>query len=342
MPSKPQTAAVLLGAVFFIAAAASRAAANEDLLLSLDACIVDTTAREKAEAAEDEDAFENDDEAVDGDDSDGADESELSELEMYCPEVHAGLDDSPLAPYLEPDWENRITASKLERLRALLAAPPAPAARALDTGSIADIVERVRTSQVEQERSLWQRFKDWVRELADQQARSEDSGWFEDWLREHWPSDRIMKVVAYGILALLVGGLGWIVWVELRAAGVLVRRRGAAQAPAGPVPEDATGKPQTLVGASDVEVPGILIGLLLEQLRRLGRLQDGRIMTHRELGRAVQFESAADGETFAGLLQLSEHLRYAPTAPPTSSLRTVVDAARGLLDGLARQAVQTA
>lgn len=349
MPAKPQSAAVLLGAaVVFFAAAAARAAADEDLLLSLDACIAATVAREEAEAAEEEDEYDKgyEDEAVEdaaeGDDSEEAVEPELSELESYCPEVHAALDDSSLAPYLEPDWEYRISSSKLERLRSLLAEPPPAAARTLDTASIAEIVERVRTSQVERERGLWQRFKDWVRQLFDQQAQSQDTAWLEDWLRENWPSDRVMKVIAYGILALLVGGLAWIVWMELRAAGVLGRRRRAAQAPAGSAATDATGRPQSLAEASDAEVPGILIGMLLEQLRRLGRLQDRRTMTNRELGRAVQFDSAADGETFLGLLRLSEHLRYAPSAPPTSSVRTAVDGAQRLLAALTRQPVRAA
>jgi hypothetical protein len=65
-------------------------------------------------------------------------------------------------------------------------------------------------------------------------------------------------------------------------------------------------------------------------------------MTHREIGRAVHFASPADDEAFAGLLRLSEHLRYAPSAPPSSSVRTVVDNAQRLLDALAVQAVRTA
>ncbi len=257
--------------------------------------------------------------------------------------MHAALGESSLGPYLEPDWEHRISAGKLERLRSLLAEPPLPATRALDTGSVAAIVERVRTSQVERERSLWQRFKDWVRRLVERQAQSEDSAWFEDWLREHWPSDRVMKVVAYGILALLTGGLGWIAWIELRAAGVLGRWRRVAESRAGaPAAAGETGPPRSLAGASDADVPGILIALMLEQLRRLGRLQDRRGMTHRELGRAARFESTSDGDAFLGLLQLSERLRYSPSAPPAASVRKVVDGARRLLDALTRQAARTA
>lgn len=310
---------------------APRAVADDGLLLSLDACIADAAAREAAEAAADDEPDED------------PEEPGPSELESYCPEVHAALGESPLGPYLEPDWEHRISASKLERLRSLLAEPPLPAARALDTGSIAGIVERVRTAQVERERSLWQRFKDWVRRLVEHQAQSEDSAWFEEWLREHWPSDRVMKVFAYGILALLVGGLGWIAWIELRAAGVSGRWRRGGDVPDGAAAAaGAAGPPRSLAGASDAEVPGILIALLLDQLRRLGRLQDRRGMTHRELGRAAQFESTSDGEAFLGLLQLSERLRYAPTAPPAAGARTVVDGARRLLDALTRQSAQAA
>lgn len=194
---------------------------------------------------------------------------------------------------------------------------------------------------MERERSLWQRFKDWLRQRVERQARAQDPAWFEDWLREHWPSDRVMRIIAYGILLLLVGGLAGIVWMELRAAGVLGRRSRTQHGPAGSGARDPRQAP-SLAGASDADLPGILIGLLLEHMRRLGRLQHGRSMTHRELGRAARFDAEADGDVFLGLLRVSEQLRYAPSAPPASSVRAVLDGARALLDALARQAARSA
>jgi hypothetical protein len=329
---KPLAPPVLLCAALVVAIAPLPTDADEALLLSLEACIADTAAREDAKP----------DAAAERDEGDG--EPRLTELEQYCPEVHAGLKDSWLAPYLERDWEYRIGTAKLERLHSLVGDPSMPATRSIDTASLAGIAERLKTLNVESERSLWQRFKDWLRQLFERQAAAaEESGWFDEWLREHWPSDTVMKAIAFGILAILVGGIAWLVYVELRAAGLIGRRRvAAADATGNPLP--ARGEPRlspSLAEATDTELPGLLVGLLLEQLRRLGWVQDRLSMTHRELGRAVRFDSAADSDTFDDLLRISELMRYAAAAPAAPTVRAAVEGARRLLDGLARQAPGT-
>jgi hypothetical protein len=329
--------------LFLCAALASPPAIADIALLSaMDACIADIAARDEEELAGDSgDAAEAAD--ADADEGGDADAPELSELELFCPEVHAGLDDSPLAAYLEPDWENRISASKLERLRALLAADAPSAGRVLDTASLAGIMQSLEDAQVRSERSLWQRFKDWLRQVFEQQAmNAQESDWLDAWLREHWPSERVMRAIALGILALVLGGLAWIVYVELRAAGIIGRQRRSGMREGPLAANDGQPRAQALGEGSDERLPGTLVELLLTQLRRLGRVQDRLSMTHRELGHAVRLDTAAEREVFFDLLRLSERVRYAPGVPAAASVHPVMEGARLLLEALRRQAATPA
>ena len=194
----------------------------------------------------------------------------------------------------------------------------------------------IRDADVERHRSLWQRFKDWVKGLLDRRAGKESSNWLTDWLREHFPSERVLTGIVTVLVFVLAGLVAWIVYVELRAAGVLRRERAARAAAGGALPA-AGGRRPTLAEASEAELPGLLIALLLEELRRLGRVQDRGSMTHRELLRAARFERGTERDAFHGLVAASEQLRYAPVAPEPGRLHGIVESARRLLEALARE-----
>ena len=186
-------------------------------------------------------------------------------------------------------------------------------------------------------RTRWQRFRDWLKRVLDRRVTASESSWVSDWLREHAPSERAVRWITAGLGLLLVAALFWIVYVELRAAGLL-HRPGSSRAARERAAEAAAleRRGPTLAEASDEELPGLLIALLLEQLRRLGWMQDRQSMTHRELARAAHFEAAADGETFRALVAASERLRYAAAQPEAVTLRAIVDQARRLLESMSR------
>lgn len=257
-------------------------------------------------------------------------------LAEICPELHAGLAASRLAPFLPPDWDRAVTAPRLARLRDLLPMPAPAAGRRPDPAAVAGVLASIRDAEVERHRSLWQRFRDWVKGLLDRRAGKESSNWLTDWLREHFPSERVITGIMTVLVFVLVGLVAWIVYVELRAAGLLRRERQARAAAAGALPA-AGGRRPTLAEASEAELPGLLIALLLEQLRRLGRVEDRGSMTHRELLRAARFERGTERDAFHGLVAASEQLRYAPVAPEPGSLRGIVESARRLLESLARE-----
>lgn len=224
---------------------------------------------------------------------------------------------------------------KLRRIRTLLTAEPSSGRRP-DTSVVPGIVEKTRAATAEPSRSLWERFKDWLRSLFDEPAKAEDNGWFADWLNEHLPGEKTVALIGYLLLATIVCMIGWVVYAELRAAGMFSGGRGRRAAGAHAVATLPAAP--TLAGASEAEAPSILLTLLIGELQRLGRVQDRLSMTHRELGRAARFDAPTDGAAFAGVLGVAERLRYDATPPPEDALRPVVEAGRRLLESLARQA----
>lgn len=266
----------------------------------------------------------------------GAETALKDDLRLFCPELYAAIDRSSFALILPEDWSERMTPRKLERLRALMLADAEkePEHR-LDTAAVASVLDEMQTVQAERELSLWQRFKKWLAGLLEKKPGEKESSWLADWLEKHSPSREVMRWIGYGLLALLVGGAGWIVYSELRAAGMFggrTRRGGLSRAAARAA---AGGRPaMTLADANDEEQPALLIAMLLEQLRRLGRIQDRLSMTHRELASAASFDSTVDREVFSTLIAVAEKLRYAAMAPARTHLRQAIDSAKLLLSRL--------
>lgn len=254
------------------------------------------------------------------------------DVRLYCPDLYWMIDRSPFAVMLPEDWGERATRRKLQRLRALMMAEGVQAPRRVDPAGVSRILEQVETTQAVREMSLWARFKAWLEKILNRKAGKQESSWLSDWLKENRPSEQVMARIGYGLLGLLVAGALWIVYSELRAAGMLRRwsrrRRSAAADARG---ESAARRPASLASASDEEQPALLIALLLEQLRRLGRIQDRLSMTHRELASAAKFDSPDDRRTFSSLVAVAEKLRYAASAPAQVQLRQAIDAAKLLL-----------
>lgn len=265
------------------------------------------------------------------------------DLQTLCPELFAAIDGSAFALFLPDDWALRVTPRKLQRLRALMTAGDVEeTAHRLDTGAIAGILDQMQTAHAARELSLWERFKAWLKAILEKKAGEPESSWFADWLKEHMPSDSVMTWIGYSLLALLLAGAGWIVYAELRAAGMLGARARRSKAFAGARGAATARSGTTLAYAGDEEQPALLIALLLEQLRRLGRIQDRLSMTHRELATAASFDSTADREIFSTLIAVAEKLRYAAMAPARAHLRQAIDSAKLLLARLLQPPRSTA
>lgn len=265
----------------------------------------------------------------------GAEWALHDDVRLYCPDLYWMIDRSSFAVMLPEDWGEYATRRKLQRLRALMMAEAVQAPRRVDPAGVSGIVEEIETTQAAREMSLWEKFKAWLEKILNRKSGRKESSWLSDWLKEHKPSEEVMTRIGYGLLVLLVAGALWIVYSELRAAGMLgrwSRQRRAAAADAGL--GSAARRPTSLANAGDEEQPALLIALLLEQLRRLGRIQDRLSMTHRELASAAKFDSPDDRAIFSSLVAVAEKLRYAAIAPARVQLRQAIDAAKLLLSRL--------
>ena len=223
----------------------------------------------------------------------------------------------------------------MKRLRSLLAPATVESFRP-DPGDVPAIVEQTHAATNAPKRSLWERFKEWIRSLLRKPEDETKEGWFSEWLREHLPIGNTINAILYVLLAALVAAIGWVVYSELRGAGLLQRWRERRRAPVAAAPDAAPIAP-SLTGASETEAPSILVTLLLGELHRLGRVQDRLSMTHRELGRAARLDAPADNEAFNQVLGAAEQLRYGSSPPASSTLRVVIDAGRRLLESLSSQ-----
>jgi hypothetical protein len=326
------------GSAFGQAAAPPGAPLVAPLVAALDRCIADLEAESHAADVSAADAYAEPDPGESGDEPEEGGRRKPAPFVERCPAAHAGLAGSALAPQLPPDWDKRVSAEKLRRYRALLTAGAAPSGPRPDPAAVAAIVRQTEGAVELQGRSLWQRFKDWLRAWLERESRDAQDDWLARWLDEHFPSARIVNAILYAVLVAMIGLAGWFVYSELRATGVLERwrRRRQTGVIAADTP-DAAPRAPTLAGASDEQAPSILVALLLAELRRLGRVQDRSSMTHRELAGAARFDAGADGETFRSLLGAAERLRYAAAPPPAGSLRAVVEAGGRLLETLLRE-----
>jgi hypothetical protein len=295
--------------------------ADAPLLAALDRCIAELEAETGA-----------------ADESGPTDARKEAGLAERCPAAHAGLRDSALGPQLPPDWDARVSAEELRRYRALVTTGAAPGGRRPDPAAVAAIVRETEAAVEVRGRSLWQRFKDWLRAWLERKADEAQDDWLARWLDEHFPSEQVIDAILYGVLLAMVCLAGGFLYTELRAAGVFdrPRRRRGPEARAAEAPAEAQSPPST-AGAGDREAPSALVALLLGELRRLGRVQDRSSMTYRELARAARFAAASDEETFRSLLGAAERLRYGAVPPPPGSLRAALDAGRRLLEALVRE-----
>ena len=250
--------------------------------------------------------------------------------------MNEGILASPAARYLTSDWADWTPPHKLERIRSLLEAADADAGavRRPDAAVVGDIVQRLQEEAGAPKRSLWERFKDWLRSLLDRHDQPEDAGWFSQWLREHVPLAGAIDAFLYLVLGGMIAALGWLVYRELRAGGMLPGRWRPRAAPA---PAAAVPAAPAQAGATEADAPSVLLGLLLGELRRLGRVQDRLGMTHRELGRAARFDAPVDGATFGRVLGAAEQVRYGNVPPSPGSVQAVVEAGRRLLESLMRK-----
>ena len=83
--------------------------------------------------------------------------------------------------------------------------------------------------QGQQGATRWERFKRWLKQKLEDRPDDEEPGWLEKWSRQFSTSEGVAQAITYVGYAMVVLLVLFVIWQELRAAGLLERH--AARAP---------------------------------------------------------------------------------------------------------------
>ena len=254
-----------------------------------------------------------------------------------CPDLAPALERSGWAAWLPQGWKesrNDLSAGSLQELQALVT-------RELATRATTPVprVERLKEILTDlgatgQERSgAWTRFKKWVRSLFERAGQQNREGWLSRLVSRVGVSDTVISLITYVALGLVVALAGFIVFNELRLAGVLGRKRADSDDEGN---DDGTGMRARLTWgdierAALIDRPRLLLELIAAKLTDLGRLPPAGAFTARELARAADLNQPADRERLNELAVTAERARYAADGVSPAVAEAAVGNARELL-----------
>jgi hypothetical protein len=256
----------------------------------------------------------------------------LENLQPSCPQLEQTLVNAGVADQLPEHWRKQLAPKGLRDIQALLERyqgdPPAVVPR---TDTISEIAQALRAK--EPAPGWWQKVRDWLRHLLEPQSGS-DSGLLKRVVNGilNALSSRVQLVLFYASVALVVALLGFILWRELRLAGVGGRAgRGRTRGQTLGLP----GAPSGSLTLADLERcalserPALLLRLLVQALVQSGRLGSDRTLTHRELIARAGFDSPDQRRQFGGISLLAERQLYGRGLPADVD----ADFERALLEG---------
>ncbi|HUQ10449.1 MAG TPA: hypothetical protein VM146_09045 [Steroidobacteraceae bacterium] len=264
----------------------------------------------------------------------------LARIEKRCPELMRALETAPWGNLLPKDMRERrdeISAEGLRELAALVrgANRDVAAREAPEVAGLGPVLAELG-EKGQQGATRWERFKRWLQdklERHDQDDKGES--WLKDLGRQFETSEGVARVISYsgyGLVALLVL---FVVWHELRAAGLIGpgrRAEAAAQAAEWRRRLQLT----DVLAAPLAERPGLLLRLLGDLLTRAHRLPSAAGLTAGALVREARLDDDTERAELQAVASTAEAVRYAPHQPGDSELEGAVSSARSLLDKLTR------
>jgi uncharacterized protein DUF4129 len=267
-------------------------------------------------------------------DSAGEDTTGLTALEAECPGLTGALEQAGYLALLSTSQRDTLDSYDLSDLLAVddwyTEDDAAPAAE-LDVGTLGPILDSLRAQEPERPLTWFERFKRWLRSMADRQ-QSDSDNWLSRWFEENAKlTDKVVIVILYIALAVLLGLTILVIVNELRAAGVL-RQRLASDADSvasstAALEDDAAVDLDSLPADRKVSM---LLRMLVTTLVQSGRLRTERSLTHRELSARATFDDAGQRESFQRVAALAERTVYGSHEVPPSEVEPIVAAARAL------------
>lgn len=268
-----------------------------------------------------------------GDCSDSADEETvgLTALEEECPGLTRSLEQSGYLRLMSTSLRDELDAYDLSDVLtvddwyAQDAAGPDP-----DVAALGPILDSLRAQEPQRPLTWFERFKRWLRSMADRQERDSDN-WLSRWLDKTRVTETVATTILFVALALILALTVLVIVNELRAAGVfrkrLVLEIDNSAASTATLPDDATADVDSLPADRKASM---LLRMLVTTLVQSGRLRTERSLTHRELSARAKFDDAQQRESFQRVAALAERTVYGSSEVAESEVEPIVSAARAL------------
>jgi hypothetical protein len=259
----------------------------------------------------------------------------IERLQRSCPDLLPALEKSQwrdLLPQSLRERHEEISADSLRALAELLrhANESAPSRAAPRREILAPVLAELG-AQGQQGATRWERFKRWLKQKFEDRKDDDEAGWLEKWSRQFHTSEGISRALTYIGYALVVALVLFVVWGELRAAGVLGGSRRAARR-ATPAAEWRRRLMLADVNAAPLaDRPGMLLRLLGEALTRAHRLPAADGLTAHAIARRATLDTAGERAGLERVAATADEIRYAGRLPADDALEDTVDAAKVLL-----------
>ncbi len=266
----------------------------------------------------------------------------LERIQKRCPELLPALASAPWRDLLPQTLRERRDEISAESLRVLaeLVRKAGSAAKLRDAPS-REKLEPVLMglgAKGQEGATRWDRFKRWLKEKLENRKDDDEASALEKWSRQFQTSEGIAQAITYAGYVMVGVLMLFVIWSELRAAGLLGRaRRGhGAESPAAQWRRRLM--LSDIAAAPLADRPGMLLRLLGEALTRAERLPAADGLTAATIVRRASLDSEQERAALAQIATTADTVRYGSNPPPEEQLEGTVNSAKALLERFARLA----
>jgi len=255
----------------------------------------------------------------------------IKDLDAACPGLEASLQALGLDRTLYQGWRERLNRDSLRDLVRLEASyrgstPATP----LNVAALSGILAALAREQNPAPKSWWDAFTAWLR--AWLKSHDADSfSWLDGWLEKLQHSATLWHAVLYSLIGLVLAIAAWVVFNELKAAGVGGQRRPDPATPHGGAIDDSPDASPASAPVAPADQLSALLRLLVKRLLQAGRLKAERALTHRELVLGSRFDSGSQRAAFAAIAATAESVLYGARGASPEQLRSVLRQGHTLL-----------
>jgi hypothetical protein len=260
-------------------------------------------------------------------------------IAAICPRLAQTLEQSGFAQWLPLGWKesrNNLSAGSLAELRAVVERELAtrPAARVPNVEHLNNVLAGLGNQHV-QTSGAWARFKKWLRDLMARRERPTDQNWFDRMVSRGGVSAAVGEVLTYIALGAVVVLALIVVFNELKAAGLLGRRKTAGNEESGGAPTaHVVPTMSDIEKAPLIERPAMWLELIASKLTTMGRLPPASALTVREMERSADLQGEQDRARLSALALTTERARFAQESVPAKVLEQAVDDGRALFESV--------